>query len=186
MFEQNKSPRINTQDLEALVSEITENRTMGEAVFRLHSESIGGVAAKTHTGTLTRGNQNDSSRDGKFTLETDEPTVLLGADAAMSPNDYILQALAGCYTVTITALATARNIQLDSIKLSLGFDIDLAGFLGIDPDVRNGAQQITIDIELESQDATKAQLEEIVSALPSASPIHDTLAQPVKVVPKLV
>jgi uncharacterized OsmC-like protein len=58
----------------------------------------------------------------------DEPAGLLGTDTGMSPTEYIMQALAGCYTATLTMMAA--GIDLDGIELDLNFDINLNGFLG--------------------------------------------------------
>ncbi len=84
----------------------------------------------------------DRSRSGKFSLQSDEPMALLGSDTAVSPGEYVLQALAGCYTVTLVANAAARGIELSSLDLELECDFDLNGFLGINPGVRSGAQEI--------------------------------------------
>ncbi|ASG52422.1 hypothetical protein CES94_26955 (plasmid) [Escherichia coli] len=37
----------------------------------------------------------------------------------MSPTEYIMQALAGCYTATLTMMAAEKGIDLDGIELDL-------------------------------------------------------------------
>ncbi len=96
-----------------------------------------------------------------------------------------MQALAGCYTVTLASMAAAKGIDLDGIELNLSFDINLNGFLGLDEKIRKGAQGIHVDVKLESSSSTREQLEELVRELPMNSPIHDTLANPVKVSARL-
>ena len=94
----------------------------------MFAESAGGLTARTETSPLVRAGTADESRRGKFTLYSDEPTATLGADSAVSPSEYIQKGLAGCHTVNLTALAAAEGITLNSIRMTLGFDIDLAGF----------------------------------------------------------
>ncbi len=119
-------------------------------------------------------------------MTSDEPTALLGTDTAVSPAEYVLQALAGCYTVTLTANAASRGIELKSFRLELEGDIDLRGFLGIDTAIRPGVQQLRVRVHIEAPDATREQLEELISLVESRSPIRDTLVNPVDVVTTLV
>ncbi|MNV78119.1 OsmC-like protein [compost metagenome] len=83
-------------------------------------------------------------------------------------------------------MAASKGIDLSGLELDLGFDIDLNGFLGLDETVRKGAQAINVDVKLTSDAANREQLEELVRELPNNSPIHDTLANPVKIAARLV
>lgn len=174
-------PFADLTAIEDTVAAVTAQRELGQVTFTMSSQSAGGVAAETETGPLVQGGVADESRRGKFTLRSDEPVPLLGTDTGVSPAEYILKGLAGCYMVTLASLAAARNITLQEIRLELGFDIDLSGFLGIDDTVRKGAQQITVDVQIDSPDTSREQLEELVAALEATSPIRDTLANPVAV-----
>jgi uncharacterized OsmC-like protein len=107
-------------------------------------------------------------------MTSDEPTELLGSDTAASPAEYVLKALAGCYTVTLAANAAARGISLNSVQLDMQAHIDLAGFLGIDDAVRPGIQAIRVDVTLDS-DATREEEEELIRVVTQRSPIRDTL-----------
>ena len=127
-----------------------------------------------------------SLRSGKFVNVGDEPAELSGTDSGMGPAEYILQALAGCYTATLTVMAAEKGIELDGIDLDLNFDIDLNGFLGLDDKIRKGAKGIRVGVKLSSPTASREQLEEMVRALPASSPIHDTLANPVSIDTRLV
>ena len=100
-------------------------------------------------------------------MTSDEPTELLGSDTAASPAEYVLKALAGCYTVTLAANAAARGISLNSVQLALQAHIDLAGFLGIDDAVRPGIQAIRVDVTLDS-DATREDEEELIRVVTPA------------------
>lgn len=93
--------------------------------------------------------------------------------------------MAGCYTATLAFLAAAQKITLDEVRLTLAFDTDLSGFLGIDKTVRNGAKQVTVDVEIDSTNTPREQLEELIKALEETSPIRDTIANPVTVTTRL-
>ena len=55
-----------------------------------------------------------------------------------------------------------RGIQLRSVKATVEADMDLAGILGIDTEVRNGFAGIRVRYEIDA-DATKAEIEAIVA-----------------------
>ncbi|TJY67198.1 OsmC family protein [Arthrobacter sp. CAU 1506] len=171
--------------IKATVAAVTEQRELGKVTFSMLSESAGGLTAKTVTGPLTQAGHADESRHGKFTLHSDEPVALLGTDTAVSPAEYILKGLAGCYLVTLASLAAGRNIPLKHVVLTLGFHIDLSGFLGIDDSVRKGAQQITVDVEIDSPGTSQEDLEDLICAMEATSPIRDTLANPVPITTRL-
>lgn len=118
-------------------------------------------------------------------MSSDEPTALLGTDSAVSPAEYLLQALAGCYTVTLAALASAQGVELEAYRLELEGDIDLQGFLGIDPTVRPGLQQVRVRLDVDAPGTSRERLQELVSLVESRSPIRDTLVSPVDVVTTL-
>lgn len=179
-------PYLDINDINATVEAVRKEPALGKVTFNMRGKSLGGVALETATGALTQNGAADKSRGGKFTLVSDEPVSLLGTDRGVSPAEYALQALGGCYAVTLTSLAASRGIQLDEIRLDLNFDIDLNGFLGIDESVRKGAQGIRVDVQLESENASREQLDELVKALPSHSPLHDTFANPVNVTARLI
>lgn len=179
-------PFLNLQALNDTIAAVRERRELGKVSFNMSSHSRGGLAIDTQTGALTQNGVADHSRRGKFSLTCDEPQALLGTDLGVSPAEYALQALAGCYAVTLTSLAAKRQVSLSKLELDLSFDIDLNGFLGIDPSVRKGAQGLRVDVTLDSDDATREELEALVAALPTHSPLHDTLANPVPIATRLV
>ncbi|MBI6530068.1 MULTISPECIES: OsmC family protein [Morganellaceae] len=159
---------------------------LGNMSFQVKARSHGGLAVRVETGSSFQNGKEDNSRAGKFSNIGDEPPGILGADTGMSPTEYILQALAGCYTATLTLMAAEKGIELEGIELDLYFDIDMKGFLGLDQNVRKGAKSIRVNVRLDSNTATREQLEELVRLLPENSPIHDTLANPVLIETRLV
>ena len=175
---------VNGVDVEALkdtIEAVRNERSIGEVTFTVDGSWDGGFRLKAETGTMTQGGIADPSRAGKFQMESDEPAALLGSDSATSPGEHLLQALAGCYTVTLAANAAARGIELEGYRLHMEADFDLSGFLGIDPDTAPGAQGIRATLELAASNADRAELEELVAVVEARSPIRDTLARAVQV-----
>lgn len=175
---------VNGVDLDALgetITAVSQNRTLGEVTFTVDGEWQGGFRLNAATGSLVQAGAKDTTRAGKFTMKSDEPAVLLGSDTAVSPAEHLLHALAGCYTVTLAANAASRGIELAGYRLQLETDFDLAGFLGIDPDLAPGAQEIRVKLDLDAPGSTREELEELVSLVEARSPIRDTLARPISV-----
>ncbi|MFJ6452676.1 OsmC family protein [Streptomyces hydrogenans] len=118
-------------------------------------------------------------------MSSDEPAAFLGTDTAVSPAEYLLQALAGCYTVTLASLAAAQGIELKGFRVELEGDVDLRGFLGIDSTVRPGLQQVRVRLHVDAPGTPREQVEELVALVENRSPIRDTLISPVDVVTTL-
>ena len=175
---------INGVDVDALkstVEAVREQRSLGEVTFKVNGSWKGGFRLDSATGELVQAGKADSARAGKFRMESDEPKALLGSDTAVSPGEYVLQALAGCYTVTLAANAAARGIELAGYRLDLEADFDLSGFLGIDQEQDPGAVQVRVQVDLDAPGATRQELEDLVAIVESRSPIRDTLARAVDV-----
>lgn len=179
------TPYIDLEALTATVAAVKENPNLGLVTFALEGRTAGGLRINSQTGALTQAGEKDESRRGKFKLQSDEPVSLLGSDQAVSPAEYILKGLAGCYAVTLTALAAQEGIKLESVEVELAFDINLSGFLGIDKSVRVGAQQIRVDVSIDSPGTPRSTLEGLIRKLQETSPIRDTIANPVDVVTTL-
>lgn len=179
-------PYADITAIKETIEAVSKQPELGKVTFNMKSQSKGGLALGTQSGPLSQNGQADETRSGKFSLVSDEPVSLLGTDTGVSPAEYALKALAGCYAVTLASMAASRGIELDRLELDLNFDIDLNGFLGIDKTVRLGAQAIRVDVNLDSASASREQLETLVKDLPNHSPLHDTFANPVEVTAQLV
>ena len=98
---------VDVAALRATADAVRKDRTLGNVSFAVHGVWENGFRMNSTTGCLTQAGAVDRSRDGKFAMSSDEPQSLLGSDTAVSPAEFILQALAGCYTVTLVANAAA-------------------------------------------------------------------------------
>ena len=122
----------------------------------------------------------ECSRQNSFVLHADEPAVLLGKDSAANPVEYLLHSLAACLTTSMVYHAAARGIQIEEVESSFEGDIDLHGFLDLDPKVRNGYQGIRVNFKLKA-DVPDEQLQDIVKLGTGHSPVFDSLTNGVPV-----
>jgi len=179
-------PHASAGDIQNIREAVRTQPELGQITFQVKARSLGGLAVKVNTGISLQAGEEDHTRVDKFSNIGDEPEGILGTDRGMSPTEYTLQALAGCYTASLTLFAAEKGIDLDSIEMELYFDIDMNGFLGLNKAVRKGAKAIRAEVKLTSPTATAEQLDELVNLLPEISPIHDTLANPVPITTRRV
>jgi uncharacterized OsmC-like protein len=115
-----------------------------------------------------------------FTAEADHPTVLVGADNAPTPVEFLLHALAACLTAGIGNIAAARGVKLTKVSSTVQGDINLLGIFGLSDEVRNGYEAIRIHFEIEG-DAPAETLREIVEQSRRRSAVFDVLTNGVPV-----
>jgi len=117
-------------------------------------------------------------------LIVDEPPALGGADSGPNPVELILAALGSCQEITYRAYATALDIPLDGVSVTLDGDIDLRGFFAVDDSVRAGYHAIRGTVTLESS-APEADLRKLREVVNDHCPVLDILTKPVPVDLKL-
>lgn len=176
-----RGPHVPRDAIRKAVEIVQARPRDGQITFSIETKSDEGVAAVSETAGLRIGDTVHEGRRGQFTMRSDEPKALLGADSAPSPAEYVLKGLAGCYMVTLASLAVQRGIFLESVEMSLDFDMDLRGFLGVDEETRKGAERIVVRLHIEAPDASPEDVTVLVRELELSSPIRDTLANPVDV-----
>ena len=113
-------------------------------------------------------------------LKTDEPAVLLGSDQNPNAGEYLMHALAACVTSAIVYHAAARGVAIEKIESTIEGEVDLRGFLGLDPSVRNGFEQIRMKVRIKA-DVPEAQLQELCGLGPRFSPVFDSVTKGVPV-----
>lgn len=147
--------------------------------FRIKNQWETGSQNRSTVRAFTGANQ-ELSHPKPFTLQADEPAILLGKDLAANPVEYLLHALASCLTTSMVYHASARGIQIDQIESSFEGDIDLHGFLDLDPNVRKGFQGIRVRFKIRAN-VPDEQLDEIVQLGTQHSPVFDSLTKGVPV-----
>lgn len=183
---QTSSPRIvngvNVTELLNTVDAVKAKPGVAQFKFHVRNKWIEGGHNRSIVDNFHGGGE-EVSRDRTFTLDADEPPMLLGHDLGPNPVEYLLKGLAACVTTSIVYHAAARGIKIDEIESHIEGDLDLRGFLGLDKNVRNGFQNIRMNFTIEA-DATDKELQEIANLGPTFSPVFDSVTKGVPVTVK--
>lgn len=148
--------------------------------FRATNEWLGGGRSRTRIKDFHGAGQEDGSRTEPFTLEGDEPPVLLGANTAPNAVEAVLHAVASCLAVGFAYNAAAEGIEVRSLEFDLEGDLDLHGFLGLSPDVPAGYEEVRVTYRVDC-DASPEKVDEICEHVQRTSPVLDIVRRPVRV-----
>lgn len=175
---------VNVAALLGAREHMTEMPELAQFQWRAQCEWVNGTHSRTTVETFTGAGGEQTHRQ-PYTVDTDHPEIFASPDNGMTPTEMVLAGLAGCLTGGIASVATNRGVQLRSVRATLEGDMDLAGILGIDSDVRNGFSAIRVRYEIDA-DATKAELEGIVAQSQKRSAVYDIVANPTTIVVEVV
>ncbi len=161
------------EKLREIVREVSTNREKAEElnVWRARVRWLGGFKARAYV------------RDHTFII--DEPADLAGVDTAPNAVEYVLSALGGCLTVGFILKATKNNIRVDNLEVSLEGRIDnILTFLDLSDQGHPGYREITAKLYVSSPADPKT-IEEIWRKTVETSPVGNTLARNVNIVPEV-
>ena len=162
---------------------------LGETVGAIKADPELGVSRFRAVNRWIDGNRNQTTVSGfyaarqaiahkqVFTLVADEPPILAGNDDGANPVEHLLHALASCLTTAMVAHAAVRGIEIEEMEARIEGDIDLNGFLGLDPQTPKGYTGIRVQYRVK---AAPEDLEKIAE-LASFSPVFNTLTNGVPV-----
>ena len=114
----------------------------------------------------------DIQHEAPFTLEADEPPVLLGSDSGPNPVEHLLNALVSCLTTSMVYHAAVQGIQIDELESTVEGELDLRGFMGISSDVPKGYKNIKVSFRAKSDGHPKK-----LRACALYSPVFNTITQ---------
>jgi uncharacterized OsmC-like protein len=120
----------------------------------------------------------------EFSFEADHPEIFASEDKGATPVELVLAGLASCLTAGVASVAQNRNIQLRSVEAKLEGSMDIQGILGIDKDVRNGYDGITVTFDIDA-DAPRKDIEALVAQSQKRSAVFDIIANPTNVTVKV-
>ena len=171
---------VDVQQLVDTINAIKENPELARFTFQAHNRWLGGGHSQTQIQTFYHAGREDSSRRTPFTLEGDEPPVLLGQNAGPNAVEAVLHALASCLAVGFIYNAAAQGIKVDQLEFDIEGDLDLHAFLGLSDEVRPGYENITLTYRVKA-DAPRRQLEQLCEYVQRTSPVVDIIRNPVPV-----
>lgn len=174
---------VNGIDVEGLgntLAAIKEKPELASFKFRASNKWIKGTNNRaTVKGYYGAGEEHDK-RAVAMTFDEDEPPVLLGTDKGPNPVEWVLVGLSGCLTTALVANAAAKNIELRSVESELEGDLDVRGFLNLDPSVRNGYQNIRVHFKIDA-DVSDDDIRKLVEIAQQRSPVFDIVTHQVPV-----
>lgn len=173
---------LNVDDLLALIERVRKDATKGETNWRVTTTWQGQTRSRAMVDGFGIGGERVARR---FAIDVDEPRELGGTDRFANPQEYLLAALNACMIVGYVAQCAVRGIVLKSLAIETEGEIDLRGFLGIDPAVSPGYDSLRYTVRI-SGDGTKEQFAEIHEAVMATSPNFHNVSRPVALKPTLV
>ena len=170
---------VAVSELFSTIEAVKSTPSIAKFKFRVRNQWEDGSRNHSTVTTLCGANQ-EMSHPVPFRIEADEPAILLGKDLAANPVEHLLHALASCLTTSMVYHASARGIQINAIESTFEGNLDLHGFLNLDPSVRKGYQGIQVNFRI-SADVPDDRLNEIVELGTNNSPVFDSLTNGVPV-----
>lgn len=175
-MQQNQQNGWNLDDFQTAVATIKEQPEAGRLTFRTRFDWDAGFGGDARTEEIEQMGQVMPRR---FTLRGDHPPQLLGHNTGPTAVETLLAALGSCIAGTYAAHATARGITIDDLEVEIEGDIDLNGFLQLAP-TRPGLNGVKARVRVKS-DADDATLRELCQITSRASPVYDSVSNPVMV-----
>jgi len=174
------SEEVNGVPCDKMFASIARFRENGElAAFRFSAKNewVEGTASRS-TIYEWYGIGADQVHVQEFSFTADHPT--LGHGHGPTPQEYVLHALAACITAGVATGAAARNIKLNKVSSTVSADIDVRGVLGVDPDIRKGFSNVTVEFDVDAE-CDEDQKDALVAAGAKYSAVYDMLANPTEV-----
>lgn len=171
---------IDVDQLLQTIEAAKQEEAVGNFTFRAESTWKEGTYNLGSIGGFVHAGEEDDSRSSAFTLEGDEPPVLLGENRGPNAVELVLQALGFCYAVGYVANAAAQGIELTHMAYEVEGDIDVRSFLGLEGP-RAGFNEIRVTGRVSSSNATQEQLTDLCTYVQETSPVRDIIANPVPV-----
>ncbi|HEX6872444.1 MAG TPA: OsmC family protein [Micromonosporaceae bacterium] len=170
---------VDTATLFATLDAVKAAPQAAQFQFRASNEWINGTQSRSTIHDFF-GVGEERTHERTFQFDADHPALLVGRDHGPTPVEFVLHALASCLTAGLANIAAARGIRLASVRSTVSGDIDLNGILGLDREVRNGYQHITVRFQVKG-DAPAQTLRELVERSQARSAVYDIITNQVPV-----
>ncbi len=168
---------IDVTALRAVMREVEQDPEKGLVEFRVRSQWRGQTRSETRVDGYTIGGTKVAR---SFQITADEPFELLGENTAPNPQELLMAALNACVMVGYVANAAARGITLEKLEIETHGELDLRGFLGIDPNVRPGYETVHYTVRIKG-DGTPEQFREIHETVLRTSPNYFNVSRPIRI-----
>ena len=171
---------VDVPGLFGTIDVVRGRRELAQFQFRATNRWVIGTHSRTTIESFS-GAGAEHTHVAEYAYEADHPEVLVGADRAPTPVEFLLHALGACLMAGVANIASARGVALTAVEAKIEGDIDLQGILGLSDEVRNGYQQLRVSFHI-TGDAPPETLRAIVDQARARSAVFDVITNGVDVV----
>ena len=173
---------IDTEGVKSLIRHVAEDPANAMTHWHVSSSWKGGTRSDTKVSGYSFGKEQIKK---DFTISIDEPTELGGTNQFANPQEYLLTAMNACIMVGYAVGCSMEGIELEEIRIETEGDIDLRGFLGLDPNIKPGYDDISYTVHIKGN-GTPEQFQKVHETVCATSPNRFNIANPIKLNSKLV
>src|SRR5579871_2624706 len=173
---------INVDELFNLIDGVKQDAAKGQTNWRVTNTWQGQTRSRAQVDGFTIGGKTVSRQ---FTFDVDEPLEIGGSNRFANPQEYLIAALNACMVVGYAAQCAVRGITIENLVIETDGEIDLRGFLGIDPAVPPGYENLSYVVRIKGS-GTKAEFAGVHEAVMATSPNFYNMSRPVALKPTLL
>lgn len=173
---------INVEDLFALIERVKQHPANGKTHWHVATTWEGQARSRAHIEGFGIGGEQVQRR---FSIDIDEPRELGGTNRFANPQEHLIAALNACMIVGYVAQCAVRGIVLERLEIETHGEIDLRGFLGIDPAAPAGYENLRYVVRIKGS-GTKDEFARVHEAVMATSPNFYNLSRSVSLMPTLV
>jgi uncharacterized OsmC-like protein len=173
---------IDVSQLRGAIEAISRDPAKGMTHWEVTSHWLGGTRSDTRVSRCTIGGEQIPRN---FSIKIDEPLQLCGTNRHANPQEYLLASLNACMIVGYSACCAHEGIELEELRIETDGNIDLRGFLGLDPTVKPGYDQLRYTVYIRGN-GTPEQFEKIHRTVIATSPNYFSLSSAMPMNSRLV
>ena len=173
---------IDTEGVKALIGHVAQDPANAMTHWQVTSSWKGGTHSETQVKGFGFGKEHIKK---DFSIHIDEPKELGGTNQFANPQEYLLAAMNACIMVGYVVGCSMEGIQLEELRIETEGDIDLRGFLGLDPNVKPGYDEISYTVHIKGN-GTPEQYQKVHNTVCATSPNRFNMANAIKLNSKLV
>lgn len=166
---------LNIDDLFDLIDGVKQDASKGKTNWRVTTNWQGQARSRAQVAGFEIGGQQVSRQ---FSIDIDEPRELGGSNRFANPQEHLIAALNACMVVGYVAQCALRGITIESLVIETDGEIDLRGFLGLDPTVPSGYEKLSYVVRIKG-DGTKDEFAEVHEAVMATSSNFYNISRPV-------
>jgi uncharacterized OsmC-like protein len=167
---------IDTDGVRGLIGHVAADVANAATHWQVSSQWKGGTRSDTRVSGYGFGKEHIQK---DFTIQVDEPAELGGTNQFANPQEYLLAAMNACMMVGYVVGCAMEGIELEELRIDTEGDIDLRGFLGLDPDVKPGYDELTYTVHIKGN-GTPEQFQKVHDTVCATSPNRFNIANAIR------